>query len=766
MNSLCRLRGESLKHLIVPVLVLALLALPACSSENGSVYEADGIVAVVPPVSETVEPSTNSVVQDKPTSVETAGIVNEVTPQPPREEPQPTETPTAPPSPSPPLAASDNTLSEEDLYKRISSSVVFIEMPIIDGGRRVSLLNGEIDEVVDEPDYFYTGSGVLIEGGYILAAHLAVWPYRTARVVFPDGSEYSDVPVANYDPVAGWALLGPVDTPAPPLTLGNGESTALGSELFLIVHEGENQSFPEPVIGRGSLQALWESQQAGITYFQTDISVADGETDEVEVNSIDTLSGGALVNGNGQLIGVSIPAQSYQSLTSTMAASAADLAPVVARLINQERHPELSDRLKASAEGELEFIFNGRDDWDVQWEEPTYNYQRRFLVEEPIGTVVDIDLTGDASDLDFYLQPFLGFEDPYQRHQRTVDEIQHKSGRVELRSEGPHILTIRYSPSYNSEGTEEFGEVKLRSNFPLRPLHDPDDGKAISVGDTIVGNADFPGDWDWFRIGLTEGEVVLISGESVTSQRYGMSMGVDFRGSRETQKVLLRGEGGGIQSANDFSIIYEAPHSGDFFIEVSANAGYYLTVETAPAEAEPAFIPPVAKIGEDVSSPFGPMTVYESELGGFSIQVPAGWYRSSDQGAHEPFAEIYRASSPDHPSELVIGFDNRVLSEFKESAGSLSLTPDDHNSAASFFFLSWLGPVSDDEFESLGTGQTAQGIPMVRSVISSGEVKVAVATYYLADSVTFVGVAYTFRAEKYEEFRGLAEYSFSTFLVD
>ena len=758
-----------MKHLIVPVLVLALLGLPACSSENSPAYEEDENVAVVPPVGETAEASTNSAVHDKPTSVETAGIVNELTPQPPREdpEPQPTETPSFPPSPTPPLVASDNPLSEAELYKHISSSVAYIETPIIDGGRRVSLLNGEIDQVVDEPDYSYTGSGVLIEGGYILAAYLAVWPYHAVRVVFADGSEYSDVPVVNYDPLAGWALLGPVDTPAPPLTLDNGESTALGEELFLIVHTEENESFPKPSIGHGSLQALWEPDRAGITYFQTDISVADGLTNEVEVNSIDTVSGGALVNGQGELIGISIPMQSFEKPELTMAASAADIAPVVTRLINRAPHPELNDRLSVSSEGEFEFIFNTRDDWDIQWEKPTYYYQRRFLVEEPIGTTVNIDLTGDAADLDFSLQPFLGLEDRYQRYQRTVDEIQHKAGSVELRSEGPHILTLRYSPSYNPEGTEEFGEVKLRSNFPLRLLHDPDDGKAISVGDTIVGNADFPGDWDWFRIGLTEGEVVLISGESVTSYRYGMSMGVDFRGSRETQKVLLRDEGGGIQSANDFSIVYQAPHAGDFFIEVSANAGYYLTVETAPVEAEPAFIPPVAKLEGDVSSPFGPMTVYESELGGFSIQVPAGWYHSSDQGEHDPFAEIHRASSPDYAWDLVIGFDNRMLAEVKESAGNLGVTTDYLAPAANFFFLFWLGPdLSDDEFESLGAGQTSQGIPMERSVISPGETKVAVATYYLADSVAFVGVAYTFPAEKYDELKGLAEYSFSTFMVD
>ena len=758
-----------MKHLIVPVLLLAMLGLLACSSEDRSAYEGDENIVVVSPVNEVAEPNTYSTVQDQPTPVEKVVMENEPTPQPPEAEfePHPTEAPTAAPSPTPPLAASDSSLSQEELYKRIAPSVVFIETPIIDGGRRVSLLNGEIDQVEDEPDYSYTGSGVLIEGGYIVAAYLAVWPYSTVRVVFADGSEYSDVPVVNYDPLAGWALLGPVDTSAPPLTLGNGESTALGSELFLIVYAEENESFPKPVIGRGSLQALWEPERAGITYFQIDISVADGLTDEVVVNSIDTVSGGALVNGQGELIGISIPVQSFERRTSTMAASAADIAPVVTRLINRSPHPELDDRLLASTTGEFEFVFNTRDDWDIQWEEPTYYYHRRFLVLEPIGTVVDIDLTGNASDLDFSLQPFLGLEDRYQRYQRTVNEMQHRAGSVELKSEGPHLLTIRYSPSYSLEGTAEFEEVRLRSNYRLQPLHDPDDGKTISVGDTIVGSADFPMDNDWFRIGLMEGEAVLISGESVASYSYGMSMGVDFPGSRETQKVLRRGEGGGILSANDFSIVYRAPHSGDFFIEVSANAGYYLMVEMAPAGAEPVFIPPIAKIEGDVSSPFGPMTVYKSELGGFSIQVPAGWYHSSDQGEHDPFAEIHRASSPDYAWELVIGFDNRMLAEVKESAGHLGVTTDDLRSAANFFFLFWLGPdLNDDEFESLGAGQTAQGIPMELSVISPGDVKIAVATYYLADSVAFVGVAYTFPAEKYDELKGLAEYSFSTFLLD
>ncbi len=42
-----------------------------------------------------------------------------------------------------------------------------------------------------------TGSGVLIQGGYLLTNAHVVWPFSAVRVVFPDGSEYVDTPVVG-----------------------------------------------------------------------------------------------------------------------------------------------------------------------------------------------------------------------------------------------------------------------------------------------------------------------------------------------------------------------------------------------------------------------------------------------------------------------------------------------------------------------------------------------------------------------------------------
>jgi hypothetical protein len=103
--------------------------------------------------------------------------------------------------------------------------VVIIETPIVDGGVYRTYQDGKLVETDLDPDYTIKGSGVLVEGGYIITSHLFVWPYSAMRVTFPDGSAFEDVPVLNFDPLSGLAVLGPIDAPALPLKLADGEDT-------------------------------------------------------------------------------------------------------------------------------------------------------------------------------------------------------------------------------------------------------------------------------------------------------------------------------------------------------------------------------------------------------------------------------------------------------------------------------------------------------------------------------------------------------------
>ena len=112
-----------------------------------------------------------------------------------------------------------------------------------------------------------TGSGILIEGGYVVTNYHVVWPYESVWVVFPDGTELANVPVVGWDPMADLAVLGPVNVAAQALTLSDGEGTALGSELLLVGYPAEVDQFPSPTITRGILSRFREWQRLGMTLF-------------------------------------------------------------------------------------------------------------------------------------------------------------------------------------------------------------------------------------------------------------------------------------------------------------------------------------------------------------------------------------------------------------------------------------------------------------------------------------------------------------------
>ena len=106
-----------------------------------------------------------------------------------------------------------------------------------------------------------------------------------------------------------------------------------------------------------------------------------------------------------------------------------------------------------------------------------------------------------------------------------------------------------------------------------------------------------------------------------------------------------------------------------------------------------------------------------------------------------------------------IAFDNKFVAESTPAFGPLG--------AAAFFFTMWVAPdITDSEVVSREVTKTAQGIPSERFVFLYSARKMAMATYYLADESAAVGVVYSFSVEDFDEFKGLADYSFDTFRVD
>ena len=210
-----------------------------------------------------------------------------------------------------------NSPSSSQVFSRVSPSVAYIQTPV------------------------GTGSGVLIEGGFVVTNAHVVWPFQEVRVVFPDGSEFLGAPVLNSDLMSDLAIIGPILTDADPLSLTDGEDLEIGSDVLLIGYPAELEDFPQPTITRGILSRLREWESIDMTYFQTDASIAGGQ------------SGGVLVSNQGEVVGIS--GFAFSEAMFGLAASTADVGPKVARLIDGDDISGLGERNFPSAEGKLDY---------------------------------------------------------------------------------------------------------------------------------------------------------------------------------------------------------------------------------------------------------------------------------------------------------------------------------------------------------------------------------------------------------------------------
>ncbi len=388
-----------------------------------------------------------------------------------------------------------------------------------------------------------TGSGVLVEGGYLVTNAHVVWPFNEARVVFPDGANFDQVPVVGWDNMADLAVLGPINSAAKPLTLIDGESLPIGADVYLIGYPGEFETFPQPAIGRGLLARLREWESIGITYFQTDAIAIGGQ------------SGGALVSETGGVIGIS----GFRITEGKFGfvASSTDLLPRIRQLIAGEDPSGLGDRrLPIDVRRHRLSLQNYWDDI-------------AFVINEPTGTEVEFELTGDRDGkIDIF--------DSLGGRILDVDEVDSgtESGSFNVKRDGPHFLIVR-------QLVETPAAFTLGISRRLTPFDDPDRGGRIQVGQSVRGNMDFPGDVDHFILQLEENETVEIVARSALAD---VVLIVDYLGATQEQIVQDDDSGGGLFGL-DSKIVYRAPHSGSYFVVVrdasrSAPAGYIVSVRS------------------------------------------------------------------------------------------------------------------------------------------------------------------------------------------
>ncbi len=416
-------------------------------------------------------------------------------------------------SPTPTAVA--ETLTRPQVFAKVSPAIAFIETEI------------------------GSGSGVLVEGGYVVTNAHVVWPFDAARVVFPDGTEFGRVPVKGWDLLTDLAVLGPIDAPAQPATLLDGESIPIGSDMYLIGYPGEVEAFPQPTIARGILSRLRQWEPVGITYLQVDALIIGGQ------------SGGALVFAAGEVIGIS--GFKFEE-EFALAASSADILPRIRQLIAGE---DLGARRLPLGGGVR------RHELSLQ------SYGDAYIFNEPAGTAIEIELSG-ADEGGFRIFDSFGYE---------ITEDETDSFSFVTKRRGPHFLVVSKSGS---------GKFTLIANRPLTRFDDPDDSRRIQVGQSLNGNIDFPADIDFFFLRLEKDEKVEIVASSALANTY-----LSIWDPIAEQWASDYDSGDGL-FGKDARIIFQASQSGEYALSVrdvgrsepgghvwSAPGGYVISVNRA-----------------------------------------------------------------------------------------------------------------------------------------------------------------------------------------
>ena len=100
------------------------------------------------------------------------------------------------------------------------------------------------------------GSGVLVDGGYVVTNAHVIDPYATATITFEGDPPIEEVPVAGVDPFADIALLGPIEVDRAPLTLASEVRLDQGDGVYLVGYPGEYDVAPEVAISSGLVSRL------------------------------------------------------------------------------------------------------------------------------------------------------------------------------------------------------------------------------------------------------------------------------------------------------------------------------------------------------------------------------------------------------------------------------------------------------------------------------------------------------------------------------
>ena len=382
-----------------------------------------------------------------------------------------------------------------------------------------------------------TGSGVLIDENLFLTNAHVVWPFDRIGVLFPGIPGRRTGRVLAIDPFADLALVeigGRVPLP-PPVHIGAVSVSDRGDPLYVIGYPRPESFAPEPTIADATLDAIRPWEFSGVRWIETKAPAVGGQ------------SGGALVTIDGELVGIT----TFGNTRRLYASLIEDVEDVVSRLREDPLTRGITVRRLPRSGGRRSFNTELEGPWD------------QSLYLSWVFGGVETEIAADRADV-----------------RLTATDL---GGEVVGVGLGDLVVVWLGSlPSAVAIDAASAGTVAVTATMPLIAVEDPDDGRVLSPGETVIGFMDVPGDRDFYYLDVTgPGSTLTIDVEARTRARISV-----YAADQSDPLAVAEDRGGFFFSDPHLSVV--APVAGRYAItveDIGAQFGpYALTVDLSPGE--------------------------------------------------------------------------------------------------------------------------------------------------------------------------------------
>lgn len=403
-----------------------------------------------------------------------------------------------------------------------------------------------------------TGSGILVEGRYVITNAHVVAPFAAVDLVFGETEHHPNVEVVGVDLSADLAMVGPVDTKRKPLTVADYDRLQRGDDVYLVGYPGEVDEEPQATISRGILSRTRKARGYGLTFLQTDAAIGGGQ------------SGGALVDDQGQVVGVSGFSFAEEF---ALALSGRDTRRAIRHMQSEETPPYHPFPEDGSKSGEFDLA-------------DTEAYQVLTLHTGRRAQRVELNLAPETRPAVYATD--LNGEEVFFQNQEAVEAATEAGEDLDTAQVdapvAPGLFGFEVPPEtfaviLVSTRVPEGAHMAYSANVGLGRYDDTDENSPLAVGDRVTGVIDpLEGAGDTYLVELEEGEAIDIFAGSATGD-----VGYEVREPGQTGKdaTYVDDSGLGLFGA-DARDVYEAKTSGVHRITVysadGSGTGYVLEV--------------------------------------------------------------------------------------------------------------------------------------------------------------------------------------------